>query len=105
MRKKGFTLAELLGILVIIALLLILIIPGVINRLSSSSDEAKETENEIIYNAADQYIREHPEDYPPGKSGRYCITIQSLIDDGKLAEPVTDVNTGEDLSDKWFNVK
>ena len=100
MRKKGFTLAELLGILVIIALLLILIIPGVINRLSSSSDEAKETENEIIYNAADQYIREHPEDYPPGKSGRYCITIQSLIDDGKLAEPVTDVNTGEDLSDK-----
>ena len=100
MRKKGFTLAELLGVLVIIALLLILIIPGVINRLSSSGDKAKETENEIIYNAADQYIREHPEDYPPGKSGRYCITIQSLIDDGKLAEPVTDVNTGEDLSDK-----
>ena len=100
MRKKGFTLAELLGVLVIIALLLILIIPGVINRLSSSSDKAKETENEIIYNAADQYIREHPEDYPPGKSGRYCITIQSLIDDGKLAEPVIDVNTGENLSDK-----
>ena len=100
MRKKGFTLAELLGVLVIIALLLILIIPGVINRLSNSGDEAKDAENEIIYNAADQYIKEHPKDYPPGKSGRYCITIQSLIDAGLLAEPVTDVNTGEDLSDK-----
>ena len=82
--KKGFTLAELLGIIVIIALLLLLIVPGVINRLASSREEVTETENEIIYNAADQYIKEHPEDYPPGKSGRYCITIQSLIDDGKL---------------------
>ena len=97
--KKGFTLAELLGIIVIIALLLLLIVPGVINRLASSREEATETENETIYNAADQYIKEHPEDYPPGKSGRYCITIQSLIDDGKLTEPVLDVNTGEDISD------
>lgn len=100
MKNKGFTLAELLGVIVIIALLLLLIIPGIINRLSDSGDDAKDTENQLIFDAADQYIREHPEDYPPGKSGRYCITIQSLIDDGKLASPVKDVTTGEDISDK-----
>ena len=100
MNKKGFTLTEKLGVIVIISLLLILVIPGIINRISSSGDEAVEAENQIIYDAADQYIREHPEDYPPGKSGRYCITIQSLIDDGKLAAPVKDVTTGEDISDK-----
>ena len=100
MNKKGFTLTEILGVIVIISLLLILVIPGIINRISSSGDEAVEAENQIIYDAADQYIREHPEDYPPGKSGRYCITIQSLIDDGKLAAPVKDVTTGEDISDK-----
>ena len=99
MKGKGFTLAELLGIIVIIALLLLLIVPGVINRLAGNGEEVAETENEIIYNAADQYIKQHPEKYPPGKSGRYCITIQSLIDDGKLTEPVLDVNTGEDISD------
>ena len=98
--KKGFTLAEILAVIVIIGLLLILILPPVINRISSSSDEAKETENEFIYSAADIYIREHPEKYPPGKSGKYCILIQELIDDGKLVEPVNDVVTGENLSDK-----
>lgn len=100
MENKGFTLTELLGVIVIIALLLLLIIPGIINRLSDSGDDATDAENQLIFDAADQYIREHPEDYPPGKSGRYCITIQSLIDDGKLASPVKDVTTGEDISDK-----
>ena len=98
--KKGFTLAEILAVIVIIGLLLILILPPVINRISGSSDEAKDAENEFIYSAADIYIREHPEKYPPGKSGKYCILIQELIDDGKLVEPVNDVVTGENLSDK-----
>ena len=98
--KKGFTLAEILGVIVIIGLLLILIVPPIINRISGSGDEAKDAENEFIYNAADVYINEHPEKYPPGKSGKYCILIQDLIDDGLLVEPVNDVVTGEDLSDK-----
>lgn len=99
MSKKGFTLTEILGVIVIIGILLILIIPGIISRISNSGDEASETENQLIYDATDQYIRENPSDYPPGKSGRYCITIQSLVDDGKLVAPVKDVTTGKDITD------
>ena len=98
MNNKGFTLTEILGVIVIISLLLILIVPGIINRINTSGDDAKDTENQIIFDATDQYINEHPSEYPPGKSGRYCITIQSLVDDGKLAAPVTDVTTGEDIT-------
>lgn len=98
MNNKGFTLTEILGVIVIIALLLILIVPNIINRISNSGDDAKDTENQIIYDAADQYIKENPSEYPPGKSGRYCITIQSLVDDGKLVAPVIDVTTGEDIT-------
>ncbi len=100
MRQKGFTLAEVLGVITIIGLLLVLIIPMVIDRISSSGEEAANTENELIFNAAEQYVKEHSSEYPSGKSGRYCISIQTLIDDGKLAEPVVDVTTGEDISDK-----
>ena len=98
MKQKAFTLAELLAIIVIISILLLLIVPGIINRISNSRNEATETENQIIYDAADQYIREKPSEYPPGKSGRYCIPIQSLVDDGKLVAPVADVNTGKDIT-------
>ena len=98
--KKGFTLAEILGVIVIIGILLVLIVPAVINRITESEDEVKGATGNIIYDAADQYIREHPDLYPPGQSGRYCITIKSLIDDGKLVEPVIDPTTGDDISDK-----
>ncbi len=98
--KKGFTLAELLGVIVIIGILLILIVPTIINRINSSREEAENAGNNIIYDAADQYIREHPDDYPPGKSGRYCIEIKKLIEDGKLIQPVINAATGEDISDK-----
>ena len=100
MSSKGLTLTEILGVIVIIGILLILIILGIINRLSNSGKEATETENQLIFDATDQYIKEHPSDFPPGKSGRYCIAIQSLVDDGKLVAPVTDVNTGEDITNK-----
>lgn len=100
MEKKGFTLAEILGVVVIIGLLLLLIVPTVINRLNSSKDDVATASEDIIYNAADQYIKEHPEKFPPGKAGRYCIAIQDLITDGKLTEPVIDPSTNDDISDK-----
>ena len=100
MKEKGFTLAEILGVIVIIGILLILIIPTVINRLSESSETAQKTGINIIFDAVAQYINEHPNEYPPGKSGRYCIPVQLLVDDGKLVNPVKDVSTGEDVSDK-----
>lgn len=100
MNRKGFTLAEILGVIVIISLLLILIVPTIINNISSSGEDAEDTGNEIIFNAADLYIREHSEEYPTGKSGKYCVAISDLINDGKLTEPVIDVTTGEDISNK-----
>lgn len=102
--KKGFTLAELLGVIVIISLLLVLIVPNLINSITKSKEPAKATNNEIIYNAAEQYISEHSNKYPKGKSGTYCILIKDLIESGKLAYPVKDPTTGKDMSDKSVKV-
>ena len=97
MNKKGFTLAEILGVIVIIALLLLLIIPAIVNRITDSGDEATEAGNKIIFDASDNYIDEN---VSGDKTGTYCIPIKDLINDGKLVEPVLDVKTGEDISDK-----
>ena len=51
--------AEILGVIVIIALLLLLIIPAIVNRITDSGDEATEAGNKIIFDASDNYIDEN----------------------------------------------
>ena len=99
-KNKGFTLAEILGVIVIIGILLILIVPTILNRLNLSKELVHDTGESIIFDAAAQHVSENPSDYPPGKSGRYCISIQTLVEEGKLVNPVKDPSTGDDVSDK-----
>lgn len=98
--KKGFTLAELLGVIVIISVLLILIVPTIINSITKNKQPAENTGKEIIYNAADQYINANSTKYPKGKSGKYCIPIKKIAEAGYLVSPVKEITTGKDISDK-----
>lgn len=84
MNKKGFTLAEILGVIVVLALILILTVPSVINMINSKKSEAEGVSEEIIYKSVDEYIYDNPSLFPKDKAGRYCITIKDLLDDGKL---------------------
>ena len=100
MNKKGFTLAELLGVIVIISLLVILVMPSIINKLSNNKSEVNTSLNELIYKASDTYISENKDLFTPVNGGKkYCISLRTLIDDGKLSEPVKDITSDEDISD------
>ena len=101
MNKKGFTLAEILGVIVIISLLLLLTMPTIINKIAQNGNQASDINDSLIYDAVDDYIKENID---TDKSGTYCIPIKDLIDAGKLVEPVIDVETGEDISDKTISV-
>ena len=101
MNKKGFTLAEILGVIVIIALLLLLLMPTIINKIAQNGDKAGEINDQLIFDAVDNYIEENID---TTKAGTYCIPIQDLVDDGKLVSPVIDVETGEDITDMTIAV-
>ena len=64
MNKKGFTLAELLGVIVVIGLLLLLIIPLIINGTKNRENEVEEIQNNIIYEAVSEYMDSDKEKYP-----------------------------------------
>ncbi|MBR3209781.1 MAG: InlB B-repeat-containing protein [Bacilli bacterium] len=98
-KKRGFTLAEILGVIVIVGMLMILVTPGIINKLRSNRDNVEAAGNEIIYSAANQYISENKKTYKEGK--QYCISIQKLVADGKLVSPVINVVTGENVEEKY----
>ena len=95
--KKGFTLAEILGVIVIIGVLLLLITPSVLNRLGSKKESISESTERLIFHATGQYINEHRQDFKTGIT--YCIKVDTLIKDGKLVSPVKDVTTKKTYDD------
>ena len=97
MKSKGFTLSEILGVIVIIGLLLLLTAPLIISRLKSNDEVVDSASKKIIYSAASEYINENKNKYLEGRS--YCIPIKALIDDGKLTEQTVNITTGQSLKD------
>ena len=101
-KKKGFTLAEILGVIVILGLLLVLIIPLLVKNINKKKEIAEDTGNKLIYEATEQYVGEHSTKYLNG--GTYCIKVKDLIEEGKLVSPVKNIVTGEPLEDKIIKV-
>jgi len=101
-KVKGFTLAEILGVIVILGTLMILIAPPIIKQLNSKKALSKDALYELVYTAASQYMKEKPQEYKTGK--RYCLPIQTLIDAGKLSSPVVSVDSGEKLDNYYVLV-
>ena len=73
-RKKGFTLAEILGVIVIIGILLILVGPMIITKIGNKKELTQNVGYDLVYVAAQLYINENKSEYPNGKI--YCISIQ-----------------------------
>lgn len=88
MKKNGFTLAELLGVIVILAAVALIAFPPIINQIKKSRGDLDEALNSLILTAAEQYLDERNS----VKEGKYCIVLNVLVEDGKLVEPITDSN-------------
>jgi prepilin-type N-terminal cleavage/methylation domain-containing protein len=90
--RKGFTLAELLGVIVIISILAILVLPPIINQIKNKSDVISEATMTIIESATYLYMDGNRNVYPVNPATDYCITLQQLVDDNRLSAPIIDTN-------------
>lgn len=96
--KKGFTLIEMIAVILIIAMISITMFPLVMNQLQSQKNKMSETSKKMILTAADLYVSERSNQYPKSISAVYCgVTIKNLVEDGKLKEPLKDFSTGKEL--------
>ena len=86
--KKGFTLAELLGVIVIIGLLLLLLIPLIINGVKNKEEEVGYVQENIIYESVGEYLDGDKGSFPGNPGDVYCVSIDELIQAGKLVDPV-----------------
>ena len=93
MKKNGFTLTEILAVVVILGLLFLIVAPPVINQVKVKEDNVTDLQKKMITEAASLYFE---------RTGETSVTIGKLEEEGYLGDNVSDVTEG-DLFDKCVN--
>ena len=102
MNKKGFTLVEMLAVVIIMGLILLLVIPQIQNQISNRKESIHESTLEMIYTAVDDFTSSDPSTFQKiynddGNRAVYCISLQELVNAGKLEAPIKNFTNGEEL--------
>lgn len=96
-KKNGFTLSELLGVVVILALLMLLVFPSLINRLKEGKLQISSSVETLIFNATGNYINNNLNDYPVNIDTTYCFTLEQLVEAGELTKGLLIDENGKSL--------
>ena len=98
MKKKGFTLVELLAVIVILSLILVIAVPSVNKYIKQSKEKAYNTQISTIIEAAQAYASTNPELLPNRENISVKITLGQLKSAGLIKEEVKNPN-----DDKYFD--
>lgn len=96
MKNKGFTLIELMGVVIILLALVLMVFPSIINIIKKTSGEIDTATKALIIDATKSYIEEKKDSYVLKDGNVYCIQIQTLIDGDYL---IDNLKTGANLND------
>lgn len=84
MNKKGFTLVELLAVLVILVVIMTIAIPSVASSIERSKQKQKDAKIELVVSAAELYVDRHKNSY--SVDDEYEIELKKIICDGLLTK-------------------
>ena len=101
MNKKGFTLVELLGVIVILSVLVLIAIPIVNNIVKKSQKQIKESNVITILNAAYSWAMDEDLNVtlPENVNDSITVNINTLKTTGHLKKEVINAETGTSYND------
>lgn len=86
--KKGFTLAELLGVTVLLAMVLVLALPALFGIFEEKEMEIDTAKQELITSAAINYVKSNINSYPYTEGQNACIFLKTLVEQNLIAYEV-----------------
>lgn len=82
--KKGFTLIEVLGVLIILCIIFVLVFPNILNQFKKSEDAIDEATQKLIVDAAEDYMNQN---YVVRQNNSvFCLELSSMVEQGLLKE-------------------
>lgn len=101
MKNKGFTLLELLGVVIILGVLSMITFPIILNQIKNAKQGIKESTKTLIIDAAKDYYEDNINNYDKIEGMTYCIDINTLTDNDYLNKNLKDENLNNiDISKK-----
>ena len=92
--KKGFTLTELVAVIVLMALIAVAIFPRILSSFLSKEEQISDYKKELIYKAVDNYMSNKLNEYPQGNDSigqTYCISLNDLDKENIIGVEIDDV--------------
>lgn len=104
MKKKGFTLIEMLGVITVLAILSVIVVPMVINQVRSKKDKIKSSIISTINAAAVLYIDQNKDEFNGQVNS--CVKISSLVNKSLLDDTIYSYDEfGFDLKESYIFTK
>jgi type II secretory pathway pseudopilin PulG len=97
MKKNGFTLVELLGVVIVIVGLSLIVFPLIINGFKKNKKEISSVTKTLIEDATIIYMDENPNMYEKVEGNVYCVSLSQVVNSGNLASPLEDPSTGNEI--------
>ena len=101
MKKNGFTMVELIAIVVIMASMLLIILPAINNTIKNSEEKKKQESLNNIYMAAENYLMANYDDYKVDNVGDITyVYITDLISNNYMNIDTLNPNNDSTFSNK-----
>ena len=95
MKQKGFSLVELLGVIVILGILATIIYPIVNKKINASKEDLYTSQIDLIETGARNWGAEHLGELPTYEGESVRITLLELQNEGYVPEKLENPKTGE----------
>lgn len=95
--KKGFTLVELIGVIIVLGLIALIALPPILNAIRGKESEISEASEEIIYNATSLYVSDNSNSFPKTNGNTFCVTLDTLTQGDYLPDVVYDAVSGDEV--------
>ena len=83
MNKKGFTLVELLAVIILLGLLTFVVVPSVIGFIKEAKEKSYQQQLSNLKESAIRYVSDHTDIIDKiEKDGKYRISVNDLITNG-----------------------
>lgn len=93
-KRNGFTLVELMAVIIIISLIAILTFPNIVNQIKKTKKSNNKMVEDLVLTQAKKYVSDNPSEF---EDNEYCIGIDALLNNDYIKDGIV---KNSDIIDK-----